>query len=1007
MGNLLLLLALLFSVDKISFAGDTISPTQFLKYGDTIVSSGGVFEMGFFSPTNSSHNIYLGIWYNQTPIGPVVWVANRDTPLNNTSSVALQIISPSRLALVDGNGAEIWRTNASRLVPNPVAKLLDSGNLVVIDANDDNLSNLLWQSFDYPTDTLLPGMRIGRNFVTGFEISVSAWKTETDPGTGQYRTSFDPTGFPQIVFWKGGNKMYRSGPWTGYNWRDLEKWGLFVETSVIINATEVMTGQVFNTSKLIRFVLTSTGTLQFYMGENGTGKWNSFPIVPQDGCDKYGICGPYGSCDNNKSPVCGCLDKFVPRDTVLWGSSDFSGGCVRRTPLNNSSSDGFKRYSGLKLPDTNVSTSHKNMTLQDCNHACFNNLSCMAYSTLIISNGENGCLLWFDDLIDIRVVIIHEDGQDLYIRMASSDLDYPSRSKGKKLKIIKLTSSILGGILVLSLTSTLIIILCRRKRKKIQLNLKCEEDQTLFEVLTITRATDNFSQENKIGEGGYGPVYKGILDDGKEIAVKRLSKTSKQGLEEFKNEVNSIAKLQHRNLVKLLGWDTISPTQSLKYGDTIVSSGGVFEMGFFSPTNSSHNIYLGIWYSQIPIRTVVWVANRDTPLTNTSSLAVKIISPAQLALVDGNNNANSWHTNSSSSKLAPNPVAKLLDSGNLVVTDANDDNAENLLWQSFDHPTDTLLPGMKLGRNLVTGLDTALSAWKSEKNPGNGEYKLCINPTGYPQLVLRKDTTQVFRSGPWNGLRWSGSTGTIKKNSIAETFVIANINEVSVSYKACNTSNLVRLVLTISGSVETFVWGDGTGQWNGILAATDVCDSYGLCGAHGSCNANYNPLCECLPKFLPRDPVGWGRAHFSGGCVRGTPLSCQNDGFLKYSDIKLPDTEVSWFNSSMNLQECEQVCLKNCSCMAYSSLDISNGENGCLLWFGDLMDIKVVPFHGQDLYIRMAFSDLETQNNRIEFNIDWNAGGYLDPDPDPNILVQMEKEEEQSKVDMGGRSNII
>nr|GMD96441.1 G-type lectin S-receptor-like serine/threonine-protein kinase At4g27290 [Ipomoea batatas] len=550
MRTLLLLLALSFSVHKMSLARDTISSTQSLKYGDTIVSPGGIFEMGFFSPTNSSHNIYVGIWFKQMSIRLVVWVANRDTPLTNTSSVALQIISPGRLALVDGNGSEIWNTNTSRAVQNPVAKLLDSGNLVVMDENSENF---LWQSFDHPTDTLLQGTSLGKNFVTGLESSLSAWNTETDPSTGQYRMTLDPTGFPQVVFWKGRNKMYRSGPWNGLNWRDLEKWGLFVQVSVNINTTQVMSREFFNTSKLIRFVLTTTGTLQLDIGENGTGKWNSLPLVPIDGCDKYRICGPYGNCDSNKNPVCGCLDKFVPRDPVVWGSSDFSGGCVRRTSLN-SSSDGFKRYSGLKLPDTNVSTFHKNMTLQECNHACFNNLSCMAYSTLSISNGENGCLLWFDDLIDIRVVVIPEDGQDLYIRMASFDSDYPSRSKGKKFKIIKLSLLALGGILVLCFTSTLIIILYRRKKKKIHLNLKWEEDQTLFEVLTITRATDNFLLENKIGEGGYGPVYKGVLDDGKEIAVKRLSKTSKQGLGEFKNEVNSIAKLQHRNLVKLLGW---------------------------------------------------------------------------------------------------------------------------------------------------------------------------------------------------------------------------------------------------------------------------------------------------------------------------------------------------------------------------------------------------------------------------------------------------------------------
>ncbi|WKA12314.1 hypothetical protein VitviT2T_029711 [Vitis vinifera] len=75
----------------------------------------------------------------------------------------------------------------------------------------------------------------------------------------------------------------------------------------------------------------------------------------------------------------------------------------------------------------------------------------------------------------------------------------------------------------------------------------------LFDLDRLLKATNNFSSDNKLGEGGFGPVYKGILQEGQEIAVKMMSKTSRQGLKEFKNEVESITKLQHRNLVKLLG----------------------------------------------------------------------------------------------------------------------------------------------------------------------------------------------------------------------------------------------------------------------------------------------------------------------------------------------------------------------------------------------------------------------------------------------------------------------
>ncbi|KAL7588159.1 hypothetical protein Lser_V15G36363 [Lactuca serriola] len=80
------------------------------------------------------------------------------------------------------------------------------------------------------------------------------------------------------------------------------------------------------------------------------------------------------------------------------------------------------------------------------------------------------------------------------------------------------------------------------------------DEVPFFSLNEITKATNNFSIDNKIGEGGFGPVYKGVLQDGQEVAVKRLSDTSEQGLEEFENEVICIAKLQHRNLVKLLGY---------------------------------------------------------------------------------------------------------------------------------------------------------------------------------------------------------------------------------------------------------------------------------------------------------------------------------------------------------------------------------------------------------------------------------------------------------------------
>ncbi|XP_024925825.3 class V chitinase isoform X2 [Ziziphus jujuba] len=87
----------------------------------------------------------------------------------------------------------------------------------------------------------------------------------------------------------------------------------------------------------------------------------------------------------------------------------------------------------------------------------------------------------------------------------------------------------------------------------------------VFTLADIEAATERFSIENKLGQGGYGPVYKGILPNGQEIAVKKLSAASTQGFEEFKNEVSLTAKLQHVNLVKVLGFCIEQDEQMLIY----------------------------------------------------------------------------------------------------------------------------------------------------------------------------------------------------------------------------------------------------------------------------------------------------------------------------------------------------------------------------------------------------------------------------------------------------------
>ena len=408
--------------------------------------------------------------------------------------------------------------------------------------------------------------------------------------------------------------------------------------------------------------------------------------------------------------------------------------------------------------------------------------------------------------------------------------------------------------------------------------------------------------------------------------------------------------------------DSIRPSDSISNGRSIlVSNDGSFNLGFFTP-GSSNNSYLGIWYNNIPVQTVVWVANRCNPINDSSGLLM-INETGNLVLLDHNKSVV-WSTNSL--KQAQKPLVQLLDNGNLVLRDETDDNSENYLWQSFDYPTDTNLSGMKMGWDLRRNLTRRLSAWQSFDNPCNGDFTYGIELDeklhAWPEPIIRKGSAKFYRTGAWNGITFGG-TPDLRPNPVFDYGFVYNDDEVYYTYHLKNKSVISRIVMNQTNSVrQRLVWIETEKIWRPYNSVPrDQCDNYGLCGPNGNCIINGNPVCQCLDGFKPKSQENWNAMDWSAGCVRNSPLSChdkEKDGFNKFSNLKLPDAEHSWVNKSMNLGECRDKCLSNCSCMAYANSDIRGEGSGCVLWFGDLLDIRVFSTNVQDIYIRMSASEI-------------------------------------------------
>ncbi|GLJ52694.1 hypothetical protein SUGI_1121730 [Cryptomeria japonica] len=521
------------------FLGDSLTGNQ------TIISMNGMFELGFFN-TNGSNNWYIGIWYAKVP-ETKVWVANRETPARDRPGI-LNLSREGHLGLFDAKGGSVWSVNVSKNASKAV--ILDSGNFLMV--ADENISDSLWESFDHPVDTWLPGMRFG-----GQQKLVS-WKNSLDPAPGLFSFHMDPSGVKQFVLtWNNSVQYWRSGTWNGEIFQEIPEMGNkgFYNISVErVGSFLYMTySPIHPIFKVSRFVLVTLGAIQEYNLIEGS-KWNMFWSEPRDQCAVYGLCGVYGTCNSNHLTFCSCAEGFKPKDDLSWRSREWwSSGCVRQSPLScdteNESTDQFFE-SKVMLPDDNYSFSLPAPTKKDCQKACLRNCSCTAFT---FNPPSWACKIWSGDLLNMYS-FASQSNTNVSIRVAASALlkfHRPSSSEGKTTRIVGATLGTIGALGVVLGIFSIVMWRKHRLRSTERYGDSSNSFLRMFSYKELKIATRNFSSQ--LGSGGFGSVFKGTLTDGTLVAVKNMEGSS-QDEKQFRAEISSLGNIQHVNLVRLRGF---------------------------------------------------------------------------------------------------------------------------------------------------------------------------------------------------------------------------------------------------------------------------------------------------------------------------------------------------------------------------------------------------------------------------------------------------------------------
>ncbi|KAI6689074.1 hypothetical protein NL676_025902 [Syzygium grande] len=547
---------------------------------DILISKSSVFSAGFFSVGKNAY--CFAIWFSHPPCSgqncTVVWMANRDEPVNGRYS-KLSLQTNGNLVLTDASHAVVWATDTALLsgskTPVHQLQLLDSGNLVLRDREG---IVLLWQSFDYPTDVLLPEQNLTRN------TPLVSSRSNGNFSSGYYKLYFDNDNVLRLLFngplissvyWPDPSHVSWEVGRTTYNDSRvavLDSLGNFTSSDDLKFLTSDFSKK---TQRMLK--VDHDGNVRVYSREKDE-KWVVTWQGISDSCAVHGICGPNGVCRYSPSEGRSCS---CPTGYAWKNATDWTQGCAPKfESFCNNNSDSHVDF--LRLPHHDFYGYDKdyrpNATLASCKKVCADLCDCKGFQYKFDEDKRSfGC---FPKILLLNGRFALSFPGSIYLKLPKANLSsyqiptegfnpLPCATKAQEV-ILQRTyqnshaSSTLESLLIfasgLAGVEIVVVFLTWSFLTRTDPNRRGDYAKgyhlaargfTRFTYAELKKATSNFSKE--IGRGSGGIVYKGVLPDHGEVAVKWLNEVN-QGEDEFLAEVRTIGNLNHMNLIAMWGY---------------------------------------------------------------------------------------------------------------------------------------------------------------------------------------------------------------------------------------------------------------------------------------------------------------------------------------------------------------------------------------------------------------------------------------------------------------------